>query len=922
MAKSRESGGGDNYENNDHQNKSKRAVDNQHKQNRDNSIENYVRGEDTTPESLSHRQKAEAYRTETDALKAQIERDEYEIKAAESRKKTQEALGKEEAVVAAEAQNTTPENLDKTVEGKVLEAANEALATAPELVAKLEAEGKITSEQNKKMQEALKAPDARSKVKNFFHRLKDSATWSSVAGFATGAAAKGAIRLGVISAFSGSLPAILVAGAAAGGLVEGVRAAVRERKKYDNSENIKRLNEEPNAFKKAAILNKLQEAYENQKLLGNQEDLKIASDALITAKTQLEAFLHSKDTKFEKESDKDKLMFLLKVSDSNRKSIERSTKREANQILKDMDRSLLTEKKWSNVKGRWKTIGIAALKGATFGTIGAGVGYAVASLDFGGNPTGALKNTFGSSSTERSQELIQSLQKEGEKALMNHNFAEQIGAKGITGAYRDMLHDYVIQQRVINPNFAPNLNLENLVYAEDYLKDLALEKGTPTGEGVIRASGAELYAALNKGTNIDEKAVKSIGKLVGAGKHHISDAVRSYMMDHNVASFHNVDNDVISQIMADIKTKMTVGAVGNGQAVNQLFSNDSFYSDAMKVIITNAIVEESLMYGRNSRNNKPESEFKQIEPVSEQEKPVTNTEAKSIPTTSKIESSKVENKEFEFRKQTKAEIDQKLKKAGVKVNDGQLGLVWDVKGDLNKQKEIALRLTDNLIQSYKKHVKDAGIAPLILEYNFNSAGLSEVEDKMVSDGLSLRIPSGLGQSDYDSQFKKIFKKHRNSSKAKSKSEAKGTEVEKSTEAVVSNEVKNEILPLTKTEFLAKYKKDSKIKLTSVIESPNFKRDFGEAGISTSEMYGNLDELLQQMKQQDFVSEEEWASLKKIKIINKYSSDYDENIPDVLYIDGESMRNLDLQDDTQRGGLKGRISRRIKAIHNLKNNPKT
>lgn len=917
MAKSRESGGNRNNENSDHQNYPKKAVDNQNKQNRDNSIEHYVRGENTTPESLSHRQKAEAYRTETDALKAQIERDEFEIKAAESRKKVQETLGKEESALAAEAQNTTPENLEKTVEGNVLEAANEALASAPELVKKLEAEGKITAEQNKKMQEALKAPDARSKVNNFFHRLKDSATWSSVAGFATGAAAKGAIRLGVISAFSGSLPAILVAGAAAGGLVEGVRAAVRERKKYDNSENIKRLNEEPNAFKKAAILNKLQEAYDNQKVLGSQEDLKIASDALIAAKTQLEAFLHSKDTKFEKESDKDKLMFLLKVSDSNRKSIERSTKREANQILKDMDRSLLTEKKWANVKGRWKTIGIAALKGATFGTIGAGVGYAVASIDFGGNPTGALKNTFGSSSTERSQEFIESLQKEGEKALMNHNFTEQIGAKGITGAYRDMLHDYVIQQRVINPNFAPNLNLENLVYAEDYLKDLAMEKGTPTGEGVIRASGAELYAALNKGTNIDEKAVKSIGKLVGAGKHHISDAVRSYMMDHNVASFHNLDNDVISQIMADIKTKMTVGAVGNSEVVNQLFSNDSFYSDAMKVIITNAIVEEGLMYERNSRNNRAETEFRPTESVNDKE------EVKASPPVANAESPKAENKEFEFRKQTKAEIDKKLKKAGIKVNDGQLGLVWDVKGDLARQKEVALGVTDQLIKSYKKHVKDADIAPLILEFNFNSAGLAEVEGKMVSDGLSLRIPSNLEQSDYSAQFKKIFKKYRIVSKAKSKNKSENDGGEESNEEVVStNEVKNEILPLTKSEFLAKYKKDSKIKLTSVIESPNFKKDFTDADISTSEMYGNLDELLQQMKQQDFVSEEEWSSLKKIKIINKYSSDYDENIPDVLYIDGESMRNLDLQDETQRGGLKGRISRRIKAIHNLKNNPKT
>ncbi len=919
------------------------------KKQKDNSVEHFKAGLEMTPESLAQDQKRKAHESEMAADKAEIQK----LKVKEELKKAREAAGiKDEAVVAAEAAGATPADAAEAkavVEAQVDEAVEATVEEVPAVVTELQTSGQLTPEQASFAQAQLKAPETRSRIKNFFHRAKESGAWGGAAGFATGVAGKAAIRVGAISALGASFGVILGAGAAAGGAVEAVKAMWRESKRYDYQKNITSLESETDQFKKAAILNKLEASYKEQQDFGTEEDRRMAAEALKRARDHFNAVLQSKDTKFAKESDRNKLQFLLDSSNANRKELRWSERREVKQLLKDMDRSMVSERKASHLKGRWGKVGWAALKGASFGMIGAGAGYALASTDIGPNAWNGLKNALGYATQEKVDAYIDAADK-GKDLLSNKEFSHKIGAKGITGAYREMIRDYITQQKTLDPNYAQGLNLERLVYSEDFLKDIALENGTPTGEGVIKATGGELQQAIDQAMQVDEKGVDNIRHLIDGKKHFISKAVRAHMLDWTPGTLANPDNDALSGLAESVQAEVRA-TLDTSEA---MFTGDRKYADLFVLLATNAVVEETMLAMTRERN----SETKETatsetvtttltetataeEPVNPENPAPTITGVEVTPPTNEITQ--------EFREQIKQELDAKFAFAGVDVVD--LGLVFNNKSSPDKQRMEAHGLADMFIRSFKKYSGPSQLLPLAIEFNFDEDKLANFEHRAAKvgssgwDGVFLRIPTNHEEKYYKDQFEDFIKKYSKTrtpegpkveGKVFSVAEEAADEPEVApesdkeeepeepkpeykvgpfTDALADSEAKEKVKGprMSWSEFNSKYmNRDETIKLTGAVKETKWFIDYAsKKGVNKELLYGKLDFLLQDMKVKNSLTEDEWGGLKKIEVMDERRET--ELKPDVLYIHGDDFANLNIDDPGERGKWKAIAKRRIQKM---------
>lgn len=852
-------------------------------QQKDNSVEVFKAGLEVTPESLGHDQRRKANESEMAADKAEIEK----LKVKEELKKAREAAGvKDEKEIIAEKLNITPDKVEEVVDKKIEDTANSLVEEAPAVVEQLQNSGAVTPEQAQQVQVALQSPQARGRISNFFHRMKDSATWGTISGVLAGAAVKGGAKLLALGALGTSLPVFLAAGATAGASVEGVKAMWRESKKLNYKENIDRLENEPDQFRKAALLNKLEEAYKEQRINGSPEDLKMAGEALSRARLHLEAHLHSKDVRFENESDRDKLMFLLRTSEVTRGGIDRSTKRETKQLLKDMERELTGERKLANLKGRWGNVGRSALKGAVFGTLGASVGYAVTSTDLIPNAWNGLKDMLGFSTAEKAQAALETVLP-GKEALSNHEFSQKIGAKGITGAYREMIRDYFIQQKTLDPNFAPGVGLEKLVHVEDHLKDLALEHGVPQGSGIIKATGAELQRAIEQAMQVDEKGVESIRVLIDGKKHFISEAVREHMLDWTPGTLSNPDNDVLSGIVMEVQSKIASEAGDN--ISSEIFSGDRYYQDVMTMLVTSALVEEGLdqAFKKAKKDQGYESGFR---PLAQSEESlevgpgvvssVGETQPRSsgpvtkegiVTATSEAgsedggQNNLQESSEFtlELKEQIKNELDKKLKDSGMDVIE--LGLVYNDDLSPDQQRVKANQLVDSLIASYKKNSSPKNLPKLIIELNYQKDKLSDVEHRSAKLGLAqdegvfLRIPAHFKDDYYDKKFDEFFKEYSPNANEENDEGSDGNEeiVEQNEDSLEGEGGKQEWVQ-DRESLIRRHDHLDKVTVSKAI-----KRD---RRIDPEETYAIIDRVLTGVKQEGKLDKKYYDNLKEIVLV--------------------------------------------------------
>jgi hypothetical protein len=569
-------------------------------------------------------------------------------------------------------------------------------------------------------------------------------------------------------------------------------------------------------------------------------------------------------------------MFLMRVSNASRASIDRSTKREAKQLLKDMERSLSFERKFSHLKGRWGKVGWSALKGAVFGTIGAGVGYAATNADIGPNAWNGLKSALGYSTPEHTA-VAASLVKNGGNEIKEKLFSEKIGSKGITKAAREMIRDYIIQQRTINPDFTSGIKIPNLVYAEDYLKDKLLEQGVSTTGGVLRLSGAEIQAAIDKAMALDDKGAKSIEKLVSGGKHFLSEATRQHMMNWQPGDLANPDNNVINSLVKEAQDKVLQNA--SGEVAEKIFSGDRNYADLMTLLITNALIEEGLDQGQKKlrRDEASEAGFRPLGQKGDSEEVASTSEETKANTKSGL-SSKPENfsehKEpvidFKALEKYKKAMDQKLRNAGVPILE--TGLVWDDKEDIKKQIPKVDEILDRFIESFKKNSGPGQLQPVILEFNMKKEMLKDVESRTINTGgqdmIFLRIPSHHKADYYDKNFKEFFKEFAVSPQPDldSSGDTESSDVKADGNAELKRSKDNQNATLNKeSAHIAEEFKRKHDYLTTI----DFSREVLDDGkIDLKLVFNRLDEILSRIKESGKLEEESFQSFKELHVVKE------------------------------------------------------
>jgi hypothetical protein len=762
---------------------------------------------------------------------------------------------KEETIVAAELivgkEVATEQEAKEIVDTKIDTVTEKAVDQVPAVVDEMAKDGQITLAQKQEITQALKAPasqtELKGKIRGWFSRHA-----ALLGGLASGAAVKSSIRLGIIAASGGTGWGVAIgAGAIGGGAWEGGKAFAREIKRYKAAENLQALRAEKDPFKQAAILSTLKEAYDQARMDGSPEELAQAGDALRSAELNLKAVLEK--GKFASATDQEKLAFLLKVSSENQNAITKTDKKEMQKFIREMSKDLDSKHHTKDIfkAERWKRIGKAAGRGAVFGAIGGAVGYGVAGLV--DNYFSAGKELAGVGSTTKAAEVAVAVK----AAAPAHEYAEQIGAKGITGAYREMLRDYIIQQKMADPNFAKGIQLEHLVYAEDHLKDLALANGTPTGEGVVKASGAELQQALDKAMQLNEKSVENINELISGKQHFISQAVRAHMTSWPAGELSNPSNDVIQQFVTEVSPVVNAelaksGVIGNASAEH-----------LATLLTTNLIVEEILI--RNTKDGRDSVKDKKTVTQSVEEIPNKDGQAEA-------NVNAIENQEQ--REQFHAEIKDKLQSAGMSVPD--LGFVWNKNADMDEQTERIRELSDQLVASFKKHSGVGRLKSLIIEFNFDKDSLTKLEDRTVKSGgvesIFLRIPSHLSKQEYKTGFKNFFVENSRtkkpasdlSHKAKPDLEppaiADGDKVNDIGEALTAESAEVEGWASSREELLSKHNYLKQIDVAHDVEDDN--------NLSPSQNYKNIDKIFTHFEEKGLLDETRLAKLQRLALVKK------------------------------------------------------
>ncbi|MBL8029905.1 MAG: hypothetical protein JNN11_01520 [Candidatus Doudnabacteria bacterium] len=315
----------------------------------------------------------------------------------------------------------------------------------------------------------------------------------------------------------------------------------------------------------AARTEKLVDFITNTKNIDPEKKLDEKSEELLTE-------LKLKKQRGEKMSAKD-LVAYFQVESANVSELSGTENKLRSEILEKLDKLKIDKKK----------IASAAIKGAAAGALGATIageflafgserdwfgvpaktkewfGEIYKSLGYGPKPL-IVEAPVPIPGAEKllvpPTEVINAYQEKIQEKVYQATFEK---TQSLTIAARNLVHDYLTNENVLNKfGKSSNLSIEQMVYAEDYLRRKleALGYGPNTNFGV---QGELVAEAVEKSKHLTHAQIENLKQLLNTD-HKLSQAVREFLPNLQPDNFVNESNDLIH----------TPKVLGGGEVVKEL----------------------------------------------------------------------------------------------------------------------------------------------------------------------------------------------------------------------------------------------------------------------------------------------------------------------------------------------------------------
>jgi len=421
----------------------------------------------------------------------------------------------------------TPEELEAQVEQQVDQLPEKTLERQV-----LTAAPNLNPEQTKQVVEELQKPENKAGIIKRMKGKVGAFVAGGAGGYAGSMVARVFISTGIRSIFGTTLGVGIAAGAIAGGSVEGVKSYLKERNKFSADDIIARLDNSKSEVERAVVISEANKALQEARI-SHPERVSVLTQKIQEAQVVLEAKIKSPE--FKNKSEKDKIAFILKTSETARDNINREQKKEIKALIKEI--KFKTEK--SEVD--WKKVTKSAGKGALVGALGGALG---------GLASGWIAEHLGHSADDLANihaghidQAYSSAIENGRAGVLNGNYVEHVlaGDKGLTDEARNAIHDYMINLHSLSAEQAPHFTTEQYIYAEDWIVKNALNhSATILHPGdTITVSGTAIQQALEHAQNLSQEQLANLTELISHQPHLISQHTADWLNNFDYANPEN-----------------------------------------------------------------------------------------------------------------------------------------------------------------------------------------------------------------------------------------------------------------------------------------------------------------------------------------------------------------------------------------------
>jgi hypothetical protein len=417
----------------------------------------------------------------------------------------------------------------------------------------------VSSAQAQAIAEHLNQPDVKKslgqrikdKISDIYHGIKDrpgALTGGAAAGFGATMLSRSLLRNGIRFLLGGSFGAGILAGAGAGGTIEGVRKIYREKHKVSADDILTQLTDTGKSdVERAILISKAQKALSEARI---NDKSKVPELKAKIQEAQTALVVKMNKAEFAGKPERDQIAFILKTSALERKNLNKDQKKEVKELMDQL-------KIKAEGKVDWKEVAKAAGKGALVGAVGGAIGGAVAGVisDFMHPDLAhdAIQHHIEALGGLR-QETYNSVIKQGAHNAIDGNYTETAQhGEGLTHLARKGVHDWLTNAHKLDPAGAPNLTPEQMVYAEDYiLKNDLLNHGASSllypGDH-ITLTGGQIMEAIGHANGLNQVQLDSLHNLLNTPDHLLSAHTRELMM--NFDQFADAQaNDYADPLMA------------------------------------------------------------------------------------------------------------------------------------------------------------------------------------------------------------------------------------------------------------------------------------------------------------------------------------------------------------------------------------
>jgi hypothetical protein len=438
-----------------------------------------------------------------------------------------EPAAKEVVIPESDPWAMSPAELEAQVEGQVDTLPEDTLVRQVATAAP-----KLTPEQNKQVVEELQRPENKAGI---IKRMKDKIgafVAGGTGGYASSMVARVFISTGIRSVFGTTLGVGIAAGAIAGGSVEGVKSYLKERNKFSADDIMTRLDSSKSDVESAVVISEANKALQEARI-SHPERVPALTQKIQEAQVVLEAKIKSPE--FKNESEKNKIAFILKTSETARDNINREQKKEIKALIEEI--KFKTEKSEVNWNKVMKSTGKGALVGALGGTLG-------------GLASGWIAEHLGHSVDDLAAihaghvgQAYSSAIEGGRDHALNGDYVEHVlaGDKGLTEEARNAIHDYMINLHSLGAGQVPDMTTAKYIYAEDWLVKNVLDHGSTVlhpGE-VVSVSGANIQLALEHAQNLSTDQLNNLTELISHQPHLISQHTEDWLNNFDYANPEN-----------------------------------------------------------------------------------------------------------------------------------------------------------------------------------------------------------------------------------------------------------------------------------------------------------------------------------------------------------------------------------------------